>query len=82
MKVHIKIFERSRSSFRDILRGVEEGDPPGEKVKFGQEVLHLDSWYKKLQYDWFCKVGSKQNQVNMIDRHMMRMLFARFWARA
>ena len=61
MKVHIKIFDRFRSSFRDILRGVEEGDPPGEKVKFGQEVLHLDSWYKKLQYDWFCKVGSKQN---------------------
>ena len=60
MKVNIKIFVRPRSSFRDILRGVEEGDPPGEKVKFGQEVLHLDSWYKKLQYDWFCKVGSKQ----------------------
>ena len=61
---------------------MEEGDPPGEKVKFGQEVLHLDSWYKKLQYDWFCKVGSKRNQVNMIDRHIMRLLFARFWARA
>ena len=36
--------------------GVEEGDPPNEKVKFGQEVLYLDCWYKKLQYDWFCKV--------------------------
>ena len=75
--------KEQRSSFRDILRGVEEGDPPSEKVsdqsepsiraidqsetsiiqlyymqvKFGQEVLFLDSWYKKLQYDWFCKVS-------------------------
>ena len=48
--------KEQRSSFRDILRGVEEGDPPNEKVKFGQEVLYLDCWYKKLQYDWFCKV--------------------------
>ena len=48
--------KEQRSSFRDILRGVEEGDPPSEKVKFGQEVLFLDSWYKKIQYDWFCKV--------------------------
>lgn len=48
--------KEQRSSFRDILRAVEEGDPPNEKVKFGQEVLYIDSWYKKLQYDWFCKV--------------------------
>ena len=65
---------------------MEEGDPPGEKVKFGQEVLHLDSWYKKLQYDWFCKVGSKRNrnEINspMIDRHTIRLLYARFWALA
>ena len=81
MKVHIKIFDPFRSSFRDILRGVEEGDPPGEKVKFGQEVLHLDSWYKKLQYDWFCKVGSIHKQITMV-KHKMRLLFARFWARA
>ena len=45
-----------RHIFRDILRGVEEGDPPAEKVKFGQEVLHLEFWYNKIQYDWFSKV--------------------------
>ena len=43
--------------FRDIMRGVEEGDPPSEKIKFGQEVLLLDYWYKKTQYDWFSKVA-------------------------
>jgi len=49
--------KEQRSSFRDILRAVEEGDPSSEKVKFGQEVLYLDCWYKKLQYEWFCKVS-------------------------
>ena len=48
--------KEQRSSFREILRGVEEGDPPNEKVKFGPEVLYLDCWYKKIQYEWFCKV--------------------------
>jgi hypothetical protein len=47
-----------RSSFRDILRGVEEGEPPSEHIKFGRESLKIDAWYKKCQYDWFCKVSS------------------------
>ena len=48
--------KEQRHIFRDILRGVEEGDPLAEKIKFGQEVLLLDYWYKKTQYDWFSKV--------------------------
>ena len=51
--------KEQRLNFRDILKGVEDGDPPAEKVKFGQEVLMLDYWYKKIQYDWFCKVTFK-----------------------
>ena len=60
--------KEQRSSFRDILRGVEEGDPPNEKVKFGQEILYIDSWYKKLQYDWFCKVKSKENLLFKLSK--------------
>ena len=48
--------KEQRSSFRDILRTVEDAEPPNEKVKFGQEVLYLDSWDRKLQYEWFAKV--------------------------
>ena len=44
--------KEQRHIFRDILRGVEE-----EKIKFGQEVLMLDYWYKKTQYDWFSKLA-------------------------
>ena len=48
--------KEQRHSFRDILRTVEDAEPPNEKVKFGQEVLYLDSWDRKLQYEWFAKV--------------------------
>ena len=52
--------KEQRSSFRDILRTVEDAEPPNEKVKFGQEVLYLDSWDRKLQYEWFAKVRKPQ----------------------
>jgi len=67
--------KEQRSSFRDILRGVEEGDPPSEKVKFGQEVLFLDSWYKKLQYDWFCKVLGSGMNLHLSSNYMVREIF-------
>jgi len=67
--------KEQRSSFRDILRGVEEGDPPNEKVKFGQEVLFLDCWYKKVQYDWFCKVIGSGMNLHLNSNYMLREVF-------
>jgi len=67
--------KEQRSSFRDILRGVEEGDPPNEKVKFGQEILYIDSWYKKLQYDWFCKVLGSGMNLHLSSNYMLREIF-------
>jgi len=67
--------KEQRSSFRDILRGVEEGDPPSEKVKFGQEVLYLDSWYKKQQYDWFCKVLGSGMNIHLSSNYLLREIF-------
>lgn len=67
--------KEQRSSFRDILRAVEEGDPPSEKVKFGQEVLYLDCWYKKLQYEWFCKVLGSGMNLHLSSNYMIREVF-------
>jgi len=67
--------KEQRSSFRDILRGVEEGHSPSEKVKFGQEVLYLDSWYKKLQYDWFCQVLGSGMNLHLSSNYMIREIF-------
>jgi hypothetical protein len=47
---------QQRSSFRDILRAVEERESPQITVKFGKERLNIDSWFKKRQYDAFCDV--------------------------
>jgi len=67
--------KEQRSSFRDILRGVEEGDPPNEKVKFGQEVLYLDCWFKKIQYEWFCKVLGSGMNLHLSSNFMLREVF-------
>lgn len=67
--------KEQRSSFRDILRAVEEGDPSSEKVKFGQEVLYLDCWYKKLQYEWFCKVLGSGMNLHLSSNYMIREVF-------
>lgn len=67
--------KEQRSSFRDILKGVEEGEPPNEKVKFGQEVLYLDCWFKKVQYDWFSKVLGSGTNLHLSSNYMLREVF-------
>jgi len=67
--------KEQRSTFRDVLRGVEIGDPPNEKVKFGREILRLDSWLTTLQYQWFCKqLGSGMN-FHLASNYMLREIF-------
>ena len=54
--LHVYINFLFRSSFRDVLRAVEEAEQPAETIKFGKETLRIESWFVKIQYDWFCKV--------------------------
>lgn len=42
---------QQRSSFRDILRTVEEGIAPEDSIKFASEILVIDSWTRKRQYE-------------------------------
>merc|ERR1712123_445391 len=67
--------KEQRHIFRDILKGVEEGDPPTEKIKFGQETLLLDYWYKKTQYDWFSKVLASGTNHHLSSNYMLRDVF-------
>lgn len=49
--------KEQKSSFRDILKFIEDGQDIYEKISFnGQEVLELDSWSTKKHYDMLCKV--------------------------
>lgn len=67
--------KEQRSSFRDVLRGVEEGEPPTETVKFGKEVLKIDSWFRKCQYDWFCKMMGAGINYHLSVNSMIREIF-------
>jgi len=67
--------KEQRSSFRDVLRGVEEGEAPSETIKFGREVLKLDSWLKKTQYDWFCKSMGAGINFHLSVNAMIREIF-------
>jgi len=67
--------KEQRASFRDILRAVEDGDCPNESVKFGKEVLYLDSWYKKLQYSWFCRVLATGTNIHLSSNIVLRQIF-------
>ncbi|KAL4226633.1 Interferon-related developmental regulator 1 [Mactra antiquata] len=46
---------QQKSSFRDILRAVQDGEAPEMTVKFGSECLEIYSWIKKMQYSAFCQ---------------------------
>ena len=40
---------QQRACFRDIVRGVEEGEPPSSKIRFGTESLTMDTWQTKVR---------------------------------
>ncbi|CDW54671.1 IFRD C and IFRD domain containing protein [Trichuris trichiura] len=55
---HIARKERrdQRATFRDIHAAIKDGTFPNFQVKFGSEILTIDSWSLKLHYDMFCGV--------------------------
>ncbi|BES87848.1 Interferon-related protein conserved region [Nesidiocoris tenuis] len=61
-----------RSSFRDILRFVENDELPNIQVRFGQESLSLDSWSKKKQYDTFCQVLGSGMNLHLSENYLLR----------
>ncbi|XP_063216854.1 interferon-related developmental regulator 1 [Bacillus rossius redtenbacheri] len=67
--------KQQRSSFRDILHYVEDGDPPDIQVRFGQEMLALDSWCRKKQYDAFCQVLGSGMNLHLTENDLVREVF-------
>ncbi|XP_034241986.1 interferon-related developmental regulator 2 [Thrips palmi] len=67
--------KQQRSSFRDILQYVEEDIPPEVQVRFGQEVLLLDSWCRRKQYDAFCQVLGSGMNLHLTENDLLRDVF-------
>ncbi|XP_075230443.1 interferon-related developmental regulator 1 isoform X1 [Lycorma delicatula] len=61
-----------RSTFRDILRYVEEDEPPNIQIKFGQEMLSLDTWSRKKQYDAFCQILGPGMNLHLTENDLLR----------
>ncbi|KAK6176757.1 hypothetical protein SNE40_014996 [Patella caerulea] len=67
--------KQQRSSFRDILRTIEEADVPETCVKFGSEHLILNSWVRKKQYDTFCQVMGPSINQQLQFNELLREIF-------
>jgi len=60
-------------SFRDYLHAVEDGDGPGFSMRFGVgEVLEIDSWAKKRQYDAICKMLGSGINRHLVENSLIR----------
>jgi hypothetical protein len=64
-----------RSSFRDILRAVEEADSPRMRVRFGLESLSIQSWTVKKHYDTLCAVLGSGMPVHLTENELLRDIF-------
>jgi uncharacterized membrane-anchored protein len=50
--------KEQKSSFRDIVRYIEDGEEFYDKSAFGKgEMLEIDNWVQKKQYDALRKVS-------------------------
>lgn len=64
--------KHQRSSFRDILHTVEDGDVPTFDVRFGDERLSIDSWVQRRQYDMFCHVLGAGINTHLQENEFVR----------
>ncbi|RWS15151.1 interferon-related developmental regulator 1-like isoform X1 [Dinothrombium tinctorium] len=64
-----------RSSFRDILRAVEDREAPNMMIKFGRERLMINSWSRKRQYEAFCQVLGSGMNLHLTENELLRDIF-------
>lgn len=68
--------KQQRSSFRDILRGIEEGDFSSIKVQVNNfERICINSWARKRQYDFLCSYLSTGMNIHLQENDFVRDVF-------
>ena len=67
--------KQQRSSFRDILKTIEEGEFDGQTIKFGTETLFLDNWVKRKEYETFRDILSTGMNVHLQENDFIRDMF-------
>jgi hypothetical protein len=68
--------KQQRSSFRDILKTLEQGGEfDTQVIKFGAESLYLDNWLRRKQYETLKElVGSGMN-THLQENEFVRDIF-------
>lgn len=67
---------QQRSSFRDILRAVEEDAVPLTRIRLGiTEYFDIDSWARKRQYDAMCQILGPGMNVHLMENELVREVF-------
>lgn len=70
-----KDLRQQRSSFRDILRTVEDGVSPDEVVKFGTESVALHSWVRRRQYSAMKEILGTGVTIHLQENDLLRDIF-------
>lgn len=61
-----------RSNFRDIMRTVLEYEQPSFTIKRKDEIIELNCWSKKIQYDVFCMILESGCQIHLGENQLIR----------
>ncbi|XP_050435954.1 interferon-related developmental regulator 2 [Adelges cooleyi] len=61
-----------RSNFRQILHYVELDEPPNIQIRFGQEILSMNTWTKKKEYDVLCQALGSGMNLHMTENDLVR----------
>ncbi|EZA59487.1 hypothetical protein DMN91_010472 [Ooceraea biroi] len=67
--------KQQRANFRDILRYIEEDVVPEMHVKFGQEVLYLEGWCARTQYNACCRLLGPGINIHLAENQLLREIF-------
>jgi len=68
--------KEQKSSFRDILRTVDEGDDYYESVNINtREKLQIESWAQKKQYQAICRALASGTNMHLTENELIRGVF-------
>lgn len=67
--------KQQRASFRDILRYIEDDVIPEMQIKFGKEVLYLEGWCSRTQYNACCRLLGPGINIHLAENVLLREVF-------
>lgn len=67
--------KQQRANFRDILHYIEEDIVPEMHVKFGKEILYLEGWCARTQYNACCRLLGPGINIHLAENQLLREIF-------